>query len=374
MRSRRRAPVIPARRWASRARPSSSGIGTCASTPPIRSGRCATASCSRTGTPRCCSTRCCTCSAIDAPARRDRALPPARLEDAGPSGVRRDARRRGHDRARSDRASPTASAWRSPAGWRAPASASAGEGPGHHFVYGIVSDGDLMEGISSEAGSLAGHLGLGNLIYLYDDNRITHRRPDLALLQRGRGAAASRRSAGTCSRSTARTTWACAARWRRRARRRERPSLVIVRTVIGRGSPNRAGKSKAHGEPLGAEEVRLTKQAAGWPLAPEFLIPDDVRAYFAERIRGEARGAQRGRRASSRAGARRTPAQAAAWDAARARSLPRRSRRRRSAPGSRARTTPRASTARWCSSGSRRRRRTTSAARRISPARRRRRS
>jgi transketolase len=97
---------------------------------------------------------------------------------------------------------------------------------------------------------------------------------------------------------------------------------VIVRTVIGRGSPNRAGKNKAHGEALGAEEVRLTKQAAGWPLAPEFLIPEDVRAYFAERIRQK-------RAARSEADARlsrwreTSPDKAAAWDAARARSLPR---------------------------------------------------
>ena len=154
---------------------------------------------------------------------------------------------------------------------------------------------------------------------------------------------------------------------------KNRPSLVIVRTVIGRGSPNRAGKSKAHGEALGAEEARLTKQEAGWPLAPEFLIPDDVRAYFAERIREKralrseadaklARLARRRVRRRRRPGTRR----------ARAVCLP--ISRQVCATDSKARTTPPASTAPWCWSGSRQRRRTTSAAPPTSPARRRRRS
>ena len=100
-----------------------------------------------------------------------------------------------------------------------------------------------------------------------------------------------------------------------------RPSLVITHTVIGRGSPNRAGKSKAHGEALGAEEVRLTKQAAGWPLTPEFLIPDDVRAYLAERSR-EKHAARLAADARLAAWRKANPTQAEAWDAARERRLP----------------------------------------------------
>jgi transketolase len=195
-----------------------------------------------------------------------------------------------------------------------------GEGPGHHLVYGIVSDGDLMEGISSEAGSLAGHLGLGNLVYLWDDNRISIDGPtslcfgeDVAKrfeAQRWHVQAVDGEDVAGLRRALA------AAR-----EERERPSLVITRTVIGRGSPNRAGKSKAHGEALGAEETRLTKEAAGWPLSPEFLIPDDVRAYFAERVR-EKRAARAASDEKLAAWRRAHPAQADAWDAARERRLP----------------------------------------------------
>ena len=196
-----------------------------------------------------------------------------------------------------------------------------GEGPGHHLVYGIVSDGDLMEGISAEAGSLAGHLRPRQSDLSLGRQSHQHRRAHFAVLRRGRGRSASRRSAGTCRRSTART-YAGLRRALAAAREEtERPSLVITRTVIGRGSPNRAGKSKAHGEALGADEVRLTKQAAGWPLAPEFLIPDDVRAYFAERIR-EKHAARLEADAQLAAWRKTHPAQAAAWDAARERRLP----------------------------------------------------
>ncbi|MEE9606277.1 MAG: transketolase [Myxococcota bacterium] len=197
---------------------------------------------------------------------------------------------------------------------------SHGDGPGHHFVYGVVSDGDLMEGISAEAGSLAGHLGLGNLVYLYDDNRVTIDGPtslsfseDVHMrfeaqrwhLQRVDGEDhQALRAALVAAREEA-----------------ERPSLVIVRTTIGRGSPNRAGKSKAHGEALGAEELKLTKQACGWPLEPDFWVPDDVRQYLAER--SAAKRAARSERDEQLARWRSEhPERADAWDAAREHRLP----------------------------------------------------
>jgi len=157
------------------------------------------------------------------------------------------------------------------------------KGPGQHFIYGIVSDGDLMEGISSEAGSLAGHLGLGNLIYLYDCNHITiDGRTEIAFSEdvRGRfeafgwhvqeidGASGIEVGAALCA---ARAETA-------------RPSLIICRTVIGFGSPNKAGTPGVHGSPLGAQETRLTKLALGWPPDAEFLVPDDVRDYLNQRI------------------------------------------------------------------------------------------
>jgi transketolase len=195
-----------------------------------------------------------------------------------------------------------------------------GEGPGHHFVYGIVSDGDLMEGLSAEAGSLAGHLGLGNLIYLYDDNHITIDGPTSIAF-----------SEDVCQRFEAQR-WHVQqvdgqdheglARALAAARSEtERPSLILMRTTIGYGSPGVAGKSKAHGSPLGADEVKRTKEALGWPLEPEFLVPDDVRAYLAERSR--AKHAQREEMDARLAGWRRAhPDAAAAWDAARERRMP----------------------------------------------------
>jgi transketolase len=195
-----------------------------------------------------------------------------------------------------------------------------GEGPGQHRVYAIVSDGDLMEGVSAEASSLAGHLGLGNLIYLYDDNRVTIDGPTSLSF----GEDVRRRFE--------------ALRWHveevdgddhlalRRAleaarQEADRPSLVITRTVIGRGSPNKAGSSKAHGEKLGADEVRLTKRAAGWPLEPDFLVPDDVRDWFAARSAAK-RAAAREDDARLARWRRAHPERAEAWDAARERRLP----------------------------------------------------
>jgi transketolase len=195
-----------------------------------------------------------------------------------------------------------------------------GEGPGNPFVYGIVGDGDLMEGLSSEAGSFAGNLGLGNLIYLYDDNSVTIDGPTSIAFDEdvaGRFEAQRwhvQRVDGEDFEGLGRAIETARARV-------DRPSIILTRTTIGYGSPNRAGKSKAHGEKLGGEEVRLTKEALGWPVDWEFLVPDDVRAYFAERR--EAVCAARAEADADLARWRRAhPDRADAWDAARARRLP----------------------------------------------------
>jgi len=194
------------------------------------------------------------------------------------------------------------------------------DGPGHHLVYGIVSDGDLMEGVSYEAASLAGHLGLGNLIYLYDDNRITIDGPTSHAFSEDVSARFEaqrwhvQRVEGDDHGGLARALADARAE-------RERPSLIVLRTVIGYGSPNKAGTSKAHGEKLGAEEVRLTKEALGWPLEPTFLVPEPVRAYLAGRI-----AAKQAERKALDARIERWreahPDRATAWDATRSQRVP----------------------------------------------------
>jgi transketolase len=192
-------------------------------------------------------------------------------------------------------------------------------GPGNHFVYGIVSDGDLMEGISAESGSLAGHWRLGNLIYLYDDNHITIDGPTSLCFSedvRMRFEAQRWHVQEIDGEDVAGLDAALAA-----ARAEvDRPSLVITRTVIGRGSAV-AGQSKAHGSPLGADNAREAKQRVGWPTDRELYVPDDVRAYFRERV--AAKRAERGERDAQLARWRsEQPDAAAAWDAARARRVP----------------------------------------------------
>ena len=160
--------------------------------------------------------------------------------------------------------------------------------PIDHFVYAICSDGDLMEGVASEAASLAGHLGLSNLIYLYDDNHITiegdtdlafsedvgrrfeaygwhvlnidgHNHDDISVaIQVGQAQA--------------------------------RPTLITCRTHIGKGSPGKQDSPSAHGEPLGEDELKATKESIGWPTEPSFLVPDEVRDFCharAEQLRKE---------------------------------------------------------------------------------------
>ena len=158
-----------------------------------------------------------------------------------------------------------------------------------HYTYAIVSDGDLMEGVTAEAASLAGHLKLGRLIYLYDDNDISLDGPtslsfteDVGARFRAYGWQVLRVADGNDVDAIARAIEEAQADT-------ERPSLIMVKTVIGYGSPHKAGTSKVHGSPLGEEEVRLTKENLGWPTEPPFYVPDDVLAHFRQAVE---RGAQ----------------------------------------------------------------------------------
>ena len=155
--------------------------------------------------------------------------------------------------------------------------------PGHdivdHHTYVIASDGDLMEGISHEAASLAGHQKLGKLIVLYDDNQITLDGP--AGLSFSEDVATRFEAYGWhVQRIDGMDTEQVAAALRAAREEPERPSIVCARTHIGYGSPNKQDSSKAHGSPLGEEEVVLTKRAYGWPEDKQFFVPDEALAHF----------------------------------------------------------------------------------------------
>jgi transketolase len=152
-----------------------------------------------------------------------------------------------------------------------------------HYTYAIVSDGDLMEGISHEAASLAGHLGLGKLIALYDDNGISIDGPtslafteDVGTRFEGYGWHVQRIDGHDMVAAEEALTAARA--------ETDRPSLIIARTHIGFGSPNRQDTAKAHGEPLGEEEVRLTKERLGWSPELKFHVPEKVLTRFRQAL------------------------------------------------------------------------------------------
>lgn len=160
--------------------------------------------------------------------------------------------------------------------------------PVDHYVYAICSDGDLMEGISSEASSIAGHLGLGNLIYLYDDNSITIEGETRLAFSED----VKRRfeSMGWHVQTIDGHDRAAVRKAIKKAQKADdKPSLIIAKTVIGWGSPKFHGTARAHGEPLGADEVKATKEALGWPAEPTFFVSDEVRAEFARKTKKLAR-------------------------------------------------------------------------------------
>ncbi|MBM3181008.1 MAG: transketolase [Chloroflexi bacterium] len=151
------------------------------------------------------------------------------------------------------------------------------------YIYAIVTDGDLMEGVASEAASLAGHLSLGRLIYLYDDNHISiDGSTDLAFTEdramrfRAYGWQVLRVEDGNDVAAIDKAI--------QEAKAESRPSIIMCRTTIGFGAPNKQGTSKAHGEPLGDEELKAAKDNLGWPKEPRFFIPDDVLEFYREAV------------------------------------------------------------------------------------------
>jgi transketolase len=151
------------------------------------------------------------------------------------------------------------------------------------FIYAIVTDGDLMEGVASEAASLAGHLSLGRLIYIYDDNHISiDGSTDLAFTEdramrfKAYGWHVQRVEDGNDVEAIDKAI--------QEAKAEPRPSIIMCRTTIGYGAPKKQGTQKAHGEPLGDEELDAAKDNLGWPKEPRFLIPGDVLEFYHQAI------------------------------------------------------------------------------------------
>ena len=197
---------------------------------------------------------------------------------------------------------------------------TSGFSPADHYIYGIVSDGDLQEGISYEAASLAGHLGLGRLIYVYDCNKISiEGSTEITWTEdvRQRFAAmgwhvdevdgydhdAIRRSLRGAQAVT------------------DRPSLIISHSEIGRGAPTLHGSEKTHGNPLGVDELKRTKEALGWPQEPWFQVPTAVQEYFASLSAARGSEYDQWQAAYSRWQAEH-PALAAQWEAGQRQAVP----------------------------------------------------
>ncbi len=152
-----------------------------------------------------------------------------------------------------------------------------------HYTYVMCGDGDMMEGVSSEAASLAGHLGLGRLICIYDDNKITiEGKTDIAFTENvadrfvAYGWHILRVEDGNDLEAIQEAILMA-------KDENEKPSLILLRTHIAYGSPHKQDTPGAHGEPLGADEVRLTKEFYGWPPDKEFYVPEEVYTHFEER-------------------------------------------------------------------------------------------
>lgn len=154
----------------------------------------------------------------------------------------------------------------------------------NHFTYGLVTDGDLMEGVSHEAASLAGHLKLGKLIYLYDDNKISLAGSTNLTFTEDVGERFQAYDWHVQRIADGNDLDAIQAALENARAETTRPSLIVVRTHIGFGSPNKQDTFEAHGSPLGAEEVKLTKKNLGFPEEPAFFIPGAALEHFRQAL------------------------------------------------------------------------------------------
>jgi transketolase len=150
----------------------------------------------------------------------------------------------------------------------------------NHYTYVLVSDGDMMEGVAAEAASLAGHLKLGKLICLYDDNHITLSAATNITFTEDRAMRFAAYGWHTQTVENGNDLAALDHALHAAQAERERPSLILVRTHIGYGSPHKQDSYEAHGSPLGKDEVKLTKHALSWPVDPPFYVPDKALAHF----------------------------------------------------------------------------------------------
>ena len=153
-----------------------------------------------------------------------------------------------------------------------------------HFTYGIVSDGDLMEGVASEAASLAGHLQLGKLIFFYDNNHMTLSASTHVSFTEDRQKRFEAYGWHTQTVTDGNNLEAIEAAIEAARQVTDKPSLILVTTIIGYGSPHKQNTFEVHGSPLGSEEVKLTKKNLGWPEKPDFYVPEEAKQHFYKAI------------------------------------------------------------------------------------------
>ncbi|MBL8828478.1 MAG: transketolase [Planctomycetaceae bacterium] len=159
----------------------------------------------------------------------------------------------------------------------------------NYNTYALCSDGDLMEGIAGEAASIAGHMKLSNLCWIYDDNKITIEGETELAFSEQVGTRFKGLGWNVITVEDANDLGALDAAYKRfvqNSKRNKGPTLIVVKSVIAWGAPNKANTHGAHGAPLGAEEIRLTKQAYGWEESAQFLVPDEVLSHFRGNVGG----------------------------------------------------------------------------------------